>query len=127
MEKIVDTNILVRLFIRDIPEQTEIAKNFFRQVELSKAQAQISLLVLNELIWILANYYKLQRKDYVPQLLKILALKQVKILEVKKSLILGVLHQMQKTNIDFTDLYLLNIASKEQIFSFDKDFKKNLR
>lgn len=69
----------------------------------------------------------LKRNVFIPKLIKIFSLEGIKIIEVKKGIILAVLEKMQKQKIDFTGLYLANIASFEQFMSFDQDFKKLFR
>ena len=52
----VDTNIVVRLIVRDDPEQVHRAEAFVAQ------GAWISLLVLAEAIWVLESVYELSRQ-----------------------------------------------------------------
>lgn len=52
----VDTNLLVRLFVADDPQQTARAKKFIG------AGAWISHLVLAETLWVLGSFYDMDRK-----------------------------------------------------------------
>lgn len=52
----VDTNVLVRLIARDDPRQVEAAEGFIA------AGAWVSLLVLQETVWVLERAYELERK-----------------------------------------------------------------
>lgn len=122
-----DTNVLLRYLLGDIPDQSQEAKKTLETIEQGGTTGFISILVVNELIWILENYYELKRNVYIPKLLKLLLIDQIKIVEIKKEIITKILERMQKQKIDFTDLYLANIASYEQIMSFDEDFKKLFR
>ena len=121
---VIDTNVFVRHFIGDIPLQFEEVEEFLVKVEKREATAFVSILVINELIWILEKYYKVERSKYMPELIKLLALRNFRCIEVKKGLILSVFESMQKKKIDFTDVYLFHIAKKRKIFSFDNDFEK---
>lgn len=121
---IIDTNIIVRFFVKDSENQFKQAKEFIEKIEKGKIKGLISILVINEIIWILENYYNLKRDKYLPELLKLLALKNIKIIEVKKSVLVKTLEQMQEFKIDFTDIYLFNISNTRKIFTFDKDFEK---
>ena len=120
---IIDTNILVSSFIGDVKDQTEQARQVFVKIENNKLKGEISLLVINELIWILENYYNLKRDVYLPQVLKLLALKNIKISEVRKNLVIKTLKEMLKHNLDFTDLYLLEIKNEKELFTFDRKLK----
>lgn len=119
-----DTNIFIRLFVRDIESQFQIAKEMLIKIENAEAEGIISILVINEIIWILDNYYKQERSIYIPQLLKILALKGIKVHEAEKDVLVRVLEYIAVTKFDFTDVYLFNISQGKEILSFDKDFKK---
>lgn len=122
-----DTNVLLRYLLDDIPDQSQEAKKTLEAIEQGDTTGFISILVVNELIWILENYYELKRNIYIPKLLKLFLIDQIKIIEVKKKVITKILERMQKQKIDFTDLYLANIAPYAQIMSFDQDFKKLFR
>lgn len=120
----VDTNIFIRFLIADLPDQFVLAESFFLQVEQGQQIGFVSILVVNEIIWIMEHYYHLKRPEYLPQLIKLLSLKNLRCVEMKKDELIGVLEKMQKTAIDFTDLYLWTAAQEHPIFSFDRDFKK---
>lgn len=121
---IIDTNIIVRFFVKDSEYQFKQAKEFIEKIEKRKIKGLVSILVINEIIWILENYYNLKRNHYLPELLKLLALKNIKVIEIKKSVLVETLEQMQEFKIDFTDIYLFNISENRKIFTFDKDFEK---
>ena len=123
-EVVLDTNIFVRFFIKDIKVQFQEAKKLFEEIENTKIVGRVSILVINELILILENYYELKRSLFIPKILKLLALKNIKIIEVKKNLVIKVLETLEKTKFDFTDIYLAGITNKGKIFTFDKDFEK---
>lgn len=121
---VLDTNVLARFLIKDVLDQYIEAERIFNQVEAQKIQAKVSILVINELIWVLENYYEIDRKVFIDQLLYLLALRNIGIIEVKKSLVVKILERMKTSTIDFTDYYLTMIAAGGQIVSFDKDIKR---
>jgi len=123
-EALIDTNIFVRHFLGDIPQQAQKAKEVFNSVEKKEKTGLVSILVINELIWILEKYYNLKRKVFLPKILKLLVFENLKILEAKKDILIEVLEKMQKQKFDFTDLYLNQVANGREIVSFDKDFEK---
>lgn len=123
-EVVIDTNIIVRYFIKDNPQQFLLAQKLIKDIEQNKVCGLISLLVVHETVWILENYYDLKRNEFTPRVLQLLALRNLKIIEVKKEVVVNVLAKMQLRKIDFTDVYLAEIAKDRRIFSFDKDFKK---
>jgi len=123
-ERYIDTNVLLRYLLGDIPDQFQQAKKIIEAIEKGEKVGFLSILVVNELIWILENYYHLKRNIYIPKLLKLFLIDQIKIMEVKKEILTKILERMQKQKIDFTDMYLAHIAPLEKIVSFDQDFKK---
>lgn len=121
---ILDTNIFVRLVVKDVSSQLEISRQLFKEIEKDKIRGWVSILVIDELIWVLENYYHIERSLYLAQILNLLALKSISIIEVKKTIIIKILKRMETTNIDFTDLYLVETAGDKKIVSFDKDLQK---
>lgn len=120
----IDSNIFIRFLTQDIKELYLRSSKLINELEEKKVTGIVSILVINEVLWILENYYKLKREIFISELIKILSIKSIKILEIRKITLLNILNSMTSTNIDFTDIYLKEIAGKEKIISFDKDFKK---
>lgn len=125
-ELVIDTNVILRLLLGDIPQQTKASQKIFKEIEEGKKKGIISFLVINELIWILEHFYQQKRKNYVPLLLKLLSLRKIKILETKKEFLLRVLEKMMESSLDFVDLYLAFLSKKEnwQLKTFDKKLKR---
>ena len=119
-----DSNIFIRLIAADVPEQSEKSRLVLGDIEKGKTSGKVSVLVVNEVIWILENFYNLKREVYLAQLLKLFAIKDLMIIEAKKQLVIRVLKKMLTNSFDFTDNYLSEIATSKTIFSFDKDFEK---
>ncbi len=123
-QKIIDTNVFLRHLLQDIPDQSAIATETIRDIEDGKMTGLMSILVINELIWILEKYYKLKRNIYLPKLAQLLDLDHLKVIEAKKDQIENILEKMRSKKIDFTDIYLKEIKGEAQIISFDEDFGK---
>lgn len=120
----IDSNIIIRLIVKDPQKQFLEAKEIIKKIEEEKLQGVLSILVVNEIISILEHYYDLEREEFIPVLLKLFALKNIKTQEVKKDTLIKILQKMQKKKVDFTDIYLMEVAKNIQILSFDKDFEK---
>lgn len=123
-EVLIDSNVFIRLVVKDSPTQLLKAQALIKDIEQESLHVLLSILVINEIIWILEKFYDLKRKNFIPELLKFLALKNIKIIEVEKTLIIKILKIMQNRKFDFTDIYLSHITDKEKLFSFDEDFDK---
>lgn len=124
-EVLLDTNIFIRFLMHDLEDQYQQVKKIFVRIEQSKLTGLVSILVINELIWILNNYYHIERSVYIPQIIALLAFSQLKVVEVDKLLLIEILEKLATSKIDFTDLYLFSISNSDQkVLSFDKDFLK---
>jgi len=123
---LIDTNFILRLLLKDIPSQFKKSKQLFKKIEDNRFIGLVSILVINELIWILENFYEKKRKDFIPQVLKVLSLKRIKVLEIKKKELIFILEKMIEKNLDFTDMYLLYFGRelKHDVASFDKKLVK---
>ena len=124
MDTIIDTNILIRFFIRDNEAQYQKAYQLIKKVEKGEINGLVSLLVVNETILVLQHYYELKRDIFIPKLLQLFALKNIKIMEVEKAKIVAILATIEKSSLDFTDAYLLQVANKRKIASFNHDLLK---
>lgn len=59
----IDTNVLVRVLVRDDPEQFVRAQDLIRRESDAKRPVLISLLVLLETEWVLRSRYKLSKAE----------------------------------------------------------------
>jgi len=68
----IDTNVLVRLLIRDDAEQFARAQELIKRESDAKRPVLISLLVLVETEWVLRSRYKLSKRDILATLDRLL-------------------------------------------------------
>lgn len=121
-----DSNIFLRYLHADLPQAHQAAKKIFQQIEQGNFKGVLSVLVLNEILWILEKYYQIKREDFVQKILKLIALPGIGIFELPKRDVIGLVDNWGKSKLDWTDLYLSFCANKndEPVASFDKDFKQ---
>ncbi|MCJ7472731.1 MAG: type II toxin-antitoxin system VapC family toxin [Actinobacteria bacterium] len=120
-----DTNIFIRFFADDIPEQTEISKRILKGLLENKYELYLCDLVFAEIVYVLESYYKLGKKDILDKMFAILKFKNLVV--ENKSIIVEALEIYNEKNIDFTDAYMACHARKagcNKLFSFDKDFTR---
>lgn len=123
---IIDTNILARFLVGNVPKQQVEAEKILLQIESGKALGEISILVINELVWVMEGYYKLTRESYLSKFQSILGLRGITIKELKKEMLLRIITEFSTSNLDLTDLYLLRTKKiGEKIVSFDKELLKH--
>ena len=120
-----DTNIFIRFFADDMPEQTKISKKILKGLLEDKYELYVCNLVFAEIVYVLESYYKLDKKDILDKMFAILKFKNLVV--ENKSIIVEALEIYNDKNIDFTDAYMACHARKagcNRLFSFDKDFTK---
>jgi predicted nucleic-acid-binding protein len=123
---IIDTNILARFLVGNVPDQQIKAEKILQQIESGKILGEISILVINELIWVMEGYYELERKVYFDKFRTILGLRGITIKELKKETLFNIMVEFFDSKLDFTDLYLLRTKEPGQkIVSFDKAILKH--
>ena len=123
-EIILDSNVILRFLIKDNSYHFIEAEKLIKKIAQKKIFGLISVLVINEMLWILKTYYHIEKNVYIPQILKLIALENIEIIEVSKDMLIKSLQQFQIKNLDFTDIYLFTIAEGKEIFSFDQDLRK---
>lgn len=121
-EVLVDSNVILRLIIADDPEKYAKSEKFFSQVVKGEKKALVSILVIQEVVWVLEKYYKMRRSDIVKNLLYILLLENVELTDSNKSLVYELLQYYARLPLDLTDIYLHMEARRlnSQIFTYDE-------
>ncbi len=120
---LVDTNVILRLLIGDVVSQKKLAQNLFEKAEMGEVKLAVSLLVINELIWILEKFYALKRQDYISSIKHLLSVRGLTVIEVKKSTVIRLLETLENSKLDLTDLYLLQTSQDlgHQVYTFDRE------
>ena len=104
MDKIiaVDTNVLTRYFLRDIPAQTRVADELMELVRTGDIKIWLSPWVIAELIWVLSSVYG-KSKEFIIDILKALMATSGVIISNQKLVAAAMLYYIDK-NIDFDKL-----------------------
>lgn len=117
----IDTNVLVRLIMKDDLIQYEKAFEFISNLEKSNKKGFINLVVLTELAFLLLRTYKIP-KDHFINIFFILAQKSYLVLEQELA-VLKTLEAFKTVNADFHDLLISFVNQSENVnitVSFDK-------
>lgn len=119
-----DTNIFIRIFIQDNPEQTLEAQKYLDQAKKGKLKLKIISEIIPEIEYVLRKVYKVSKDKIVDNILLIMEASYLDVEnrpEWTKSLNLYL-----KNNIDLIDsfLYVSKLKHDMKILTFDKDFKK---
>lgn len=119
-----DTNIFIRIFVQDNPEQTKIAQKYLEQAREKLIKISVLSEIITEIEYVLTKVYKIEKKEVVDKLLLIVEATYLKV-ERRKEWV-SAINIYSKYNVDLIDafLYVLGNKKKYNILSFDKDFKK---
>ena len=116
----VDTNVLVRLLVRDDPDQVEVAESFIAP------GAWISHLVLIEAVWVLATVYDRTTPQLVTSVEILLNHKQLAIQDMET--VVSALELFRKRpTLGFSDCLVLEVARKAghvPLGTFDRNLSK---
>ena len=121
---LLDTNIVIRLLVRDNEEQFIIVEEFFKDLELGNKSAILLEIIVGEIIYVLKSVYK-QKKDLIRSQLELLF--EYEYLYIENQYIMReALKVYVLKNIDFADAILCakNNLEGYAVMSFDKDIKK---
>lgn len=122
-----DTNIFVRFFVKDNPEQTLEAQKYLNQAKAGKVKIRVISEIIPEIEYVLRKVYKIKKDQIVD---KLLLITEATYLDVeKRSEWSEALNLYSKNNIDLIDafLYVSKMKYDMKILTFDRDFKKIIK
>ena len=117
----VDTNVLVRFFIRDDERQYQQAVKLLQSCEDSGDPIFISNLTLVELVWVLKGAYKVIKEDMIKTVSLLLSNQQFRFAD--PGLISDALASYQSGRADFVDYMIGHDGLKKGVrttFTFNK-------
>ncbi len=121
----IDTNILIRLFLRDNEEQVSKIESTIERLLSANHSLFVDPLVIIEFLFVTSGkIYQIDREKSVHFLLVFLQNKQI--LTINKSTLQSALKLFTKHSLDFADCYLFAQAKglSHKILSFDSAFDK---
>jgi predicted nucleic-acid-binding protein len=116
----VDTNVLVRLVVRNDADQVRAAEDFVAK------GAWVSHLVLAETLWILDSVFELPRQQVVLAIEMLLNHRDLT-LQDADAVTAALAHYRKRSSVGFSDCLVLEIARKAghlPIATFNRDFAK---
>ena len=99
----VDTNVFLRFFTDDVPEQAAAAEALFRRAAIGEASLTTNSLVLAEIVWVLESYYGLPRKKVRECLLAVAHMDGLDLPEVDA--VTEAAFAYETLGVDFIDAY----------------------
>jgi len=121
---VVDTNILLRFLLNDIPKQTEEVKKQIKFAKMGKVKLIIHSVVIFETIYALNKVYGFSREQIVEGLKKFIAFEYIEVLE--REVIQESLDLFLTKNLSFVDCFLNKLGNKfnGEVLTFDRDLDK---
>jgi predicted nucleic-acid-binding protein len=116
-----DTNVLVRIFIEDDPEQYRKVKEFLQSLT-PESPGYVSLIALIELAWVLRSQYTLNKMQLIQCLERLLGYPEL-VIEDHAAVTLA-LHRFSQFKADFADCLIERLghaAGCGKTVTFDVD------
>ena len=120
--KFIDTNILVRYLLGDVPSQSEFIIDLFDQTLISQESLFILNEVLVELNYVLLKHYQIDKKIVIEMIKQVLDLGFISLVEKSGIDFDKVLNHYEQFNISIEDCMYLqySIENNLELITFDK-------
>lgn len=126
MDYFIDTNIFIRVFVKENEKTFKKCCEFLQLVEKKKIKAWTSSLVLVEIDWVLESFYKFKKQRAVEALESISKLRGLKV--INEANIALALDLYKRRNIKLIDALIASnpkvMRGETTIVSYDRDFEK---
>lgn len=125
-EYFLDTNIFLRLLVKDDPKKFKDCVNLFLKVREGKVCAVTSAIVLAEIVWTGTKFYKISKQEITEALRGVFKFKHLRISDEVD--LLEAVSFYEEYNVKFADCLIAshNVVQKNGavIISYDRDFDK---
>jgi predicted nucleic-acid-binding protein len=121
----VDANVILRYLTDEPPEQAEQVARLFDAVSAGRAAVVVEDVVLAEVVWTLASYYRLPRQEIASALLELLG--EAGVHSDDKATLQAALALYAQRHVDFADALLAARvlgAGGHELYTFDRDFDR---
>ena len=121
MKLFLDTNVLLRFFVRDVEAQYQQVKQLFEEIEAGQHHPYTSALVLLEMFYTLSRSYKLPRREVATILETTQQMRGLTVID--KTNTEQALALFHAKNIPLADCYIASqIPTGVTLVTYDKDF-----
>ncbi|MGH2409738.1 MAG: PIN domain-containing protein [Chloroflexota bacterium] len=120
-----DTNVLLRHLLHDVPGQSERASTYIGEIALGSRKARIADTVILEAVFVLQRTYKVPKQEIADALLSLIDLPGIVL--PRKRLFRTAFDYYASLNISFGDAYhaaLMQSLHIDEVISFDRDFDR---
>ena len=123
---LIDSNIFLRVFVRDDEQKRKDSMRVFRAIVEKKIKAYIPTLVAAEVNFVLASFYKFEKSRVIEATKSLVSVSNLKIVEdlsVARATQLYEAHAIKFTDCLLASSMLLQ-TDQAAILSYDRDFDK---
>ncbi|MGA7953770.1 MAG: PIN domain-containing protein [Gloeobacterales cyanobacterium] len=117
----IDTNLFLRYLTNDISEQADQVEVLLRQAAVGEISLVTTTLVIAEIVWTLASFYKVSPEQIRERILAILNTPGLEVAE--SNLLIEAATNYAAKNVDFIDAYNAAWMVKQQlstVYTFDR-------
>lgn len=125
MIALLNTNVVLRFLTSDKSRKYKRLFEFFMSLERGDIRAELKLIVLFQVIFVLKSYYGVPKKEIVQGIQNLLKYKGITIKE--KKIVQRTLKLWSEKNVKIVDCYLVACLEKDAqhlLYSYDRDFNK---
>ena len=122
MKEVLDTNVLLRFLVGDVPAQHRLAETWFKDAETGKRSIVVIPLVVAEATYVLEKFYRKSREEIADSLEIFLSQRWLEIPE--RDVLLGLWSRYRK-GLHFVDSFLWSWSQENdgRVLTFDKGIK----
>jgi len=120
-----DTNVLLRHLLHDVPGQSERASTYIAEIEHGSRKVRLADTIILEAVFVLQRTYKVPKQEIAKALLSLIDLPGM--ILPRKRLFRAAFAYYADLNISFGDAYhaaLMESLHIDEVLSFDRDFDR---
>jgi predicted nucleic-acid-binding protein len=121
---VIDTNILIRLLMKDDVRLAKEALAIFKRAEKGEDEIYLDEVVVAETVWVLKSFYKIKKEKIIESIEKILSFDYV--ISPRKDLITNALNTFRDMSLAYIDcwIYWVNRSVGGKLTTFDENLIK---
>lgn len=123
-ELILDTNVFLRFFLKDVLLQTIETRKLLQQAKIGKIRIIVPQIVIFEIVFALEKLYKFPKTEIIDKISVLLGANYLKIQD--KEIFEEAVLLFRGHNLSLPDCFIHSYAKQNNaaVFSFDKDLNK---
>ena len=124
MPPFIDTNVILRHLLSDVPGQSEAATAYFRQVENAERQIEFTEPIVFEAVFMLERVYRHPKTAVRDAIVQLLDLRGS--IAPNREVLIAALNLHVERNISLPDAYIAvrSLDNSGEVISFDRDFDR---